>query len=1018
MIKRLGGISLALLVWIFWASDNLAAVHTTALEQVLAETNDTALVQVVVFLRKPVDFQELYGTAQTLRGEERRAYVVQQLKARFERNGSALVKTLSAAKRGEGVGRVRPLWIANAVVCEVTPAFLRACEAQHPEIERVMHDRRFENTLDDEKDRWSPPAHLDYVAWGVADIGAVRVWEEFGIYGQGVIVGMMDSGIDMAHPDLATRIWINPGEDLNGNGSIEVEERNLIDDDGNGYIDDFYGWNFDEDNNDVSDRNGHGTATAGIVAGGWTVCDTVGIAPEAQLMILSAYGWQSSCWLAMQYASENGAHLISSSVSFWFTDCNRYQECPDPLTWRQINEIELAAGLVHVNSTGNEGTSGFPPPVNISVPGCSPPPWLSPAQQLVGGVSSIIAVTGYQSNGDHYPPSGRGPSAWSVADLCFHPAMPHCHDDEWPVAYQDYPYQGGAHQGLLKPEICAPTIVRTLARGGGCRDGFAGTSAAAPHIGGTVALMMSAAPGVSPEEVCRALKLTARDAGAPGEDSLFGAGKVDAYAAVAFLLDSLGEVTGLVTDSSTGLPLEEVRVTTSDSRAVFTGANGQYHLFVRPGENSVHFYRYGYEQTSELVSVSGGGTVTVNQRLPVAESGTLQGTVYNSDLVPQAGVTVRILDTPLSPLETEQNGHFETSVAAGVYQVVASAQLLEADTETVMISASETTVQDFHLNGSPMLLPTGPDSYGYFAWDSMDSAGVAYNWIEINPVHGGPGTLLNIVEDQLTQIPLPFIFQFYGESYDSVGITENGFIVLGVSSEGSYPHYPIPSTSGPGMMVAPFWTDFRGTADGAAYVYYFDAAEHRFIIEWDSAEFFWWPEDRATFEVVLYDPEHYETETGDGPILFQYKRVDFDMYCTVGIENAAEDDGIQYLFNTLLDSHAVGIAASRSIYFSTRLSSVTSSHAELPDVFYLAPCYPNPFNPTTTFEWTMPRVAHVRLEIFDILGRHVATVVEGKWPAGLHRYTFDGRHLATGIYFARFRADGAIVQSRKMLLLK
>jgi subtilisin family serine protease len=1017
MIKRLGGISLALFVSVFWASDNLAAVHTTALEQVLAETNDADFVRVVMFLRDPVDFQELYSTAQTLRGEERRAYVAQQLKTRFERNGSELVKTLMAATRGEGVRRVRPLWVANGIACEVTPAFLRACEEQHPEIERVMHDRRFENTLDNEKDRWSPPAHLDYVAWGIADIGAVRVWEEFGIYGQGVIVGMMDSGIDLAHPDLATRIWINPGEDLNGNGIVDEGEYNGVDDNGNGYVDDFYGWNFDDDNDAVQDQHGHGTSTAGIVAGGWTLCDTIGVAPQAKLMVLRAYEWQSSCWLAMQYAIENGAHLISASVSFKFTECSTYRECPDPVVWRRINEMELAAGLVHVNSTGNEsGAPGIP--LSIPVPANCPPPWLSPAQQIQVGVSSIIAVSGYYSNGQYYTPSGRGPSGWSDEDLCFHASMPHCSGNNWPPQYDDYPYQHGTYTGLLKPEICAPAVARTLARLSGCREGFEGTSTAAPHIGGTVALMMSAAPGVSPEEVCRALKLTARDAGAPGEDSLFGAGKVDAYAAVAFLLDSLGEVTGLVTDSSTGLPLEEVRVTTSDSRAVFTGANGQYHLFVRPGENTIHFYRYGYEQASEIANVSGGGTVTLNKRLPVAETGTLQGTVYDSDLLPQAGVTVRILDTPLPSMETDESGSYETGIAEGIYQATASSASLEADTQTIVIAPSQTTIQDFYLEDSPRILPTGPDRYGYLAYDNVDSNGVPYDWLEINPAHGGPGTPMTIIEDYLTFIQLPFIFRFYGDSYDTVSVSENGFAVLGASIEGDFGHYPIPSTSGPGNLLAPFWVDFLADADGAAYVYYFDAAEHRFIIEWDSASFFAWPDRRATFEIILYDPEHYETETGDGPILFQYKRVDFDMYCTVGIENAAEDDGIQYLFNTVLDSHAAGIEPGRSIYFLPHLVSAEPVSAKLPDVFSLAPCYPNPFNPTTTFEWTMPRVAQVRLEIFDILGRHVATVVEGKWPAGLHRHTFDGRHLATGIYFARLRCDGTVVQSRKILLLK
>lgn len=995
-------------------------MHTAALDEVLSQADEGSLVRVVLFLRDPMDFEEVHAVASTLPAEERRAYTVTQLKARFEQNGTALLQTLAAHRKGGAVGRLRPLWIGGGVVCEITPAFLQVCEEQHPEIEWVMHDRRFENTLDDKDGRWPSPAHLDEVTWGVADIGAVRVWEEFGVYGQGVIVGMMDSGIDTDHPDLADKIWVNPGEDLNGNGIVDDEERNGVDDDGNGYVDDFHGWNFDDDNDNVSDRHGHGTSTAGIVAGGWSVCDTVGIAPEARLMILSGYYFQSSCWLAMQYAAENGAHLISASLSFKFTECDdpQIRECPDPVIWRQINEMELAAGLVHVNSTGNRGV-GLGAPLSMPVPASSPPPWLSPAQELQGGVASIIAVAGYQSNGDHYAPSGRGPSAWSDEDLCFHPAMPHCPGGNWPPDYQDYPYQDATYMGLLKPEISAPTYVRTLARWGGCRYGFSGTSAAAPHIGGAVALIMSAAPGISPEEVCRALKLTARDAGAPGEDSLFGAGKVDAYAAVAFVLDNLGEVTGLATDDMTGLPLQGVRVSTDQSRPVFTDADGLYHLFLEPGEDTVRYYRYGYERAGELVEILGGETVTVNQSLAVADPGTLQGTVYDLVPEPQVGATVRVLDTPLAPLETDEDGQFEVAVASGIYQVVASAEWLQADTETVVIVASQAAVQDFYLSDSPRLLPTGPDAYGYIAWDNVDSPEVTYDWVEISPAHGGPGTPLTFFEDQLVQLPLPFVFQFYGESCDTVSVTENGFVVLGVSAEGSWPHYPIPSTSGPGRLLAPFWTDFESDAEGAAYAYHFDAARHRFVIEWDSVRFYWWPEHRATFEVILYDPAFYGTETGDGAILFQYKRIDFDMFSTVGIENGAEDDGIQYLFNTVLDSHAAGVARGRSIYFTTGYVSFSApARVGLPDAFYLTPCWPNPFNPITTFEWGMPRAARVHLEVFNILGRRVAVVTEGTYLAGVHRHSFDGRDLATGIYFARLSCDGAIVQSRKMVLIK
>ncbi|MFH1010443.1 MAG: T9SS type A sorting domain-containing protein, partial [bacterium] len=171
-------------------------------------------------------------------------------------------------------------------------------------------------------------------------------------------------------------------------------------------------------------------------------------------------------------------------------------------------------------------------------------------------------------------------------------------------------------------------------------------------------------------------------------------------------------------------------------------------------------------------------------------------------------------------------------------------------------------------------------------------------------------------------------------------------------------------------------------------------------------------------QVILYDPAFHGTLTGDGPILFQYSQVDFDMYCTVGIENGPETDGIQYLFNTTLDSHAGGLCAGRSILFSPPRTSATLSSKGVPSAFYFAPCWPNPFNPKTTFEWGMPHAAQVRLEVFDILGRRTAIVAEGFYPAGYYRRTFDGSGLATGVYFVRLDCDGVLSQTQKMLLLK
>ncbi|MBQ0010492.1 MAG: S8 family serine peptidase [Ruminococcus sp.] len=123
-----------------------------------------------------------------------------------------------------------------------------------------------------------------------------------------VIVAVIDTGVDYNHIDLNRNIWRNPGEIPN----------NGIDDDGNGYIDDVYGWNFVGDNNDPMDDNGHGTHVAGIIAADNNAFGVVGVAYNCKVMCLKA-GTSSGTFNnsdiaeAIIYAYMNGASVINMS---------------------------------------------------------------------------------------------------------------------------------------------------------------------------------------------------------------------------------------------------------------------------------------------------------------------------------------------------------------------------------------------------------------------------------------------------------------------------------------------------------------------------------------------------------------------------------------------------------------------------------------------------------------------------------------------------------------------------------
>ena len=111
--------------------------------------------------------------------------------------------------------------------------------------------------------------------WGWFRVNADDVWLA-GYRGE-VVVAIFDTGIDLNHPDLKNRLWTNPGE-IPGNG---------LDDDGNGFIDDIHGWDFVDDDSDVSDTDGHGTHVAGIIAAtANNNAGVAGVAPGAKLMVL------------------------------------------------------------------------------------------------------------------------------------------------------------------------------------------------------------------------------------------------------------------------------------------------------------------------------------------------------------------------------------------------------------------------------------------------------------------------------------------------------------------------------------------------------------------------------------------------------------------------------------------------------------------------------------------------------------------------------------------------------------
>ena len=86
------------------------------------------------------------------------------------------------------------------------------------------------------------------------------------------------------------------------------------------------------------------------------------------------------------------------------------------------------------------------------------------------------------------------------------------------------------------------------------------------------------------------------------------------------------------------------------------------------------------------------------------------------------------------------------------------------------------------------------------------------------------------------------------------------------------------------------------------------------------------------------------------------------------------------------------------------------------DGFELQQNYPNPFNPGTTIEFTLPNADFVTLKVYNVVGQEIATLVSGKLPAGIHRYTWNAGNLASGVYLYRVEAGGYSLVRKAMLM--
>jgi subtilisin family serine protease len=355
--------------------------------------------------------------------------------------------------------------------------------------------------------------------WGLQNISAETAWDTS--QGDNVVVAVVDTGLDYDHEDIAANVWQNPGEtglDTNGND----RRFNGLDDDGDGRIDDWHGWDFVTTNgpsgdNDPMDDHGHGTHVAGTIAAvGDNGLGIIGVAPKAKIMALKGLNANGSGSVedlsnAIVYAADHGASMINCS----WGGISAPQVLIDA-----VNYAHDTKGVVIVAAAGNSNADVGTEPNGFS-PAC---------------LHNVITVSAF----DHADAKAYFSNFGNKIDV----AAPGGGDTD-PTGLVFAP----AASILSLLSSGSPNVNQSLVVGAKYWR-LDGTSMASPHVAGVAALVRSLHPEFSPEQVRQAIRHGSDDVGPIGFDQQSGSGRLNAASALhetAPLAVQLNGPTGMLT---------------------------------------------------------------------------------------------------------------------------------------------------------------------------------------------------------------------------------------------------------------------------------------------------------------------------------------------------------------------------------------------------------------------------------------------------------------------------------------
>lgn len=661
----------------------------------------------LVYMREQPDLSALESQV-FASAADRRAAAVDMLNSFTSASQAPVRALLDDRISASSVAGYQPFYVANVIAVEGNLLTLIEL-AQREDVAYIdanyplvpMWDPR---TFGPQPAAQDTPDALSPRNWNIDLVDADRVWQELGIRGTGAVVAGFDTGVTYDHPALRDTYrglqangdydhnysWFEPDSRLYPDGNLGESLSNVP------YDCDYWGT--------------HGTHTMGTMVGDGGVPGTqIGMAPAARWIAVPGIcfgtmpgyrgddigGIKAFQWLLCP------TDLTGDPAS---ADCSKAPDVinnswgsanPTSETFRPIVKTLRQAGVAAVFASGNPSAG----------PGSIGSPASIPEGITVGATDSYDEVTYF---------SGQGPSFYA---------------------------------GEQKPELSAPGLYVLSSVGGYSDYGEgSGTSMAAPHVAGLIALLVSAdlRDGIRDfdvDELERFMTHTAVDLGALGPDGEYGYGRINALAAVSWAV-SAGDLAGAVRTAGSGLPVREAQITGAkiggdDQFTTTTGASGLYSTTVPGGVYNVDVTAWGHTSKSfPSQQVIANTQSIIDFVLDALPSATISGTV-TGPAGPVGGVRITVDGAPAYvATTTATDGSFALTLPIGRHDLILEATGYRRHLQSVDVVGAG-VIPDIALTAAPRILLVDAEArFGWFlGWpvhaffsQALDARGFGYDF--------------------------------------------------------------------------------------------------------------------------------------------------------------------------------------------------------------------------------------------------------------------------------------------------